>query len=84
MGGPYLSSSSGHVVVAGASRCDLNPLRQGKNTGVKHDSRPIKQVHIVTMIGVSVPDVLLLPGQRLTSVSASMAQASMAHHPACY
>lgn len=84
--GPYLSSSSGHVVVAGASRCDLNPLRhRGRNTDVKNGSRTIKlQIHNVTMIGFSVPDVLLLPAQRLTSVSASKAQVSMAHRPACY
>lgn len=64
--GPYLSSSSGHVVVTGAGRCDLNPLRWGGggDTHVKHVSRPIKlQIHNVTVIRFSVPEVLLLPAQ---------------------
>lgn len=83
--GPYLSSSSGHIMVTGASRCDLNPLRRGGNTDVKRISRPIKlQIHNVTVIRFSVPDVLLRPAQRLTTVSVSRAQASTAHQPACY
>lgn len=52
---------------------------------VKDVSRPIKlQTHNVTVIGFNVPDVLLLPAQRLTSVPAPMAQVSSTPRPACY
>lgn len=60
MSGSYLSSSSGHVVVTGASRCDLDPLRRGKKADGKHVCRPIKlQMHNVTAIRFGVPDVVL-------------------------